>query len=375
MNTHASDEVHAADGVEPRRTGRRGLMAGAVAAAAMLALEHGEASASDGGNLVIGVSTNVATSETKLTTSTGQNGLHLVNNAGYGFGLLAEASAYGVQGTANGYAGVFGDTSGTTSAGVVGLSRSTVGSGPGVTGGAASPNAAGVIGNSTGGYGVIGRADALFNDLPPGPIGVHGRASIDGGLGGSFIGTRAATSTSAAPTTGAHAIGDIVVGSTGRVFVCVAAGTPGTWNELGAPRLTLQLLATPERFIDTRDGTGGVKGPISSGTTRTFTLTGQNGLSGNPALQVPNNATGFIGNLTAIGASDAPLSAFISLWPSGPRPTISNVNYGPGNTLGAVANAVTVGLADTAGGHRGVQIFNYWTCDYLLDVTGYYIVA
>lgn len=50
------------------------------------------------------------------------------------------------------------------------------------------------------------------------------------GLAGSVAGGRLVGFTAAAaPTTGAHLVGDVAVSLTGHVFVCTAAGTPGTW--------------------------------------------------------------------------------------------------------------------------------------------------
>ena len=37
------------------------------------------------------------------------------------------------------------------------------------------------------------------------------------------------TNTGAAPTTGAHVVGELVIGHDGKLWVCTAAGTPGTW--------------------------------------------------------------------------------------------------------------------------------------------------
>lgn len=37
------------------------------------------------------------------------------------------------------------------------------------------------------------------------------------------------TNTGAAPTTGAHVVGELVIGHDGHLWVCTAAGTPGTW--------------------------------------------------------------------------------------------------------------------------------------------------
>lgn len=368
------------------RTGRRALVLGAAAAVAAIAVEQQHAQAADGAALLIG-SANAATNKTILVASA-EIAFSAESQSVYGWGLNGKGSAYGVIGEANGYAGVFGDTSGGSSVGVSGLSRSVSGSGSGVSGGGSSPNSAGVRGQSPG-IGVHGRTDT-FGTLAAVPIGVRGDATPSSGLGGHFAGGRAAIrleprDTAGAPTADAHQIGDIVVDIGGRVFVCTVGGTPGTWNELGAPpptppappapRPTLQLLPAPERFIDTRDGTGGVRGTAAAGTTRTFSLTGVNGLSGNPALRIPDTAIYVAGNLAAIGTDNASLSSFITLWPSGTRPSTSSINFGPARTAGAVSNSVLLNLADVPGGHRGFQIFNNAACDYVFDVSGYYVLA
>src|SRR5207244_2806196 len=52
------------------------------------------------------------------------------------------------------------------------------------------------------------------------------------GLTGAVVATRYVGGTaSVAPTTGTFSLGDWVVSSTGRMWVCTVAGTPGTWVE------------------------------------------------------------------------------------------------------------------------------------------------
>lgn len=53
------------------------------------------------------------------------------------------------------------------------------------------------------------------------------------GLSGAAQATRYAGATaSGAPTTGTFAVGDYVISQAGSVFICTAAGTPGTWAHI-----------------------------------------------------------------------------------------------------------------------------------------------
>jgi len=79
---------------------------------------------------------------------------------------------------------------------------------------------------------------------------------------------------------------------------------------------------TPCRLVDTRNPPGGLGGPsLAAGQGRTFTLSGQCGLpAGIRAVSV--NAT--VTQPTAAG--------FLTLYPGGPAPLASNINYRPGQT-------------------------------------------
>ena len=74
--------------------------------------------------------------------------------------------------------------------------------------------------------------------------------------------------------------------SNGVLFYCRSAGTPGTWIRVDASPViptipteptvpVLNILPTPERFVDTRTGLGGVQGPVPAETTRTVAMTGR----------------------------------------------------------------------------------------------------
>jgi hypothetical protein len=349
--------------------------------AAGLAFKQGEqaANAADGGNLVLGATNNTATGNTTLTSGATTSGTALTlhcDNANYGLGLQATGSGYGVQGTGNTYAGVFGDTSNSSAVGVRGLNRSAD-SGWGVAGSSDGPQGVGVFGSSQKGAGVVGTAGGFNINPPGGPFGVVGTGTGSTALGGLFQGDRAPlrlvpSAVPGAPGSDAHQRGELVVDSDGTLWLCTADGSPGTWVALNSPKPVLQTLSTPERFVDTRANVGGLQGPVPGGTAHTFVMTGRNGQSGNPALRVPDNALSLVGNLTVVGASDVPLGSYVTIWPGGPIPTVSNINFGPSGVTGAVANSFVAALTNV-GGHGQLNVFNQSTCDYILDVTGYYV--
>jgi hypothetical protein len=72
-----------------------------------------------------------------------------------------------------------------------------------------------------------------------------------------------------APSSGAHSQGEVYVGNTGTFWICVAAGSPGTWKQLATTDLGIQSFPNPRRVF----GSGSVpfnstQGPID-GTTQT----------------------------------------------------------------------------------------------------------
>lgn len=164
--------------------------------------------------------------------------------------------------------------------------------------------------------------------------GVYGVTGIGAG-GGFFSGTEAAVSLdpmgSPGAPTGTAFKGDLAVDSNGVLFLCIAAGAPGTWIRLSS----VNLLSTPQRLYDSRN-TGG---KFASGETRNLDVAGV--LAGVPAY-----ATGIIGNATVVDTGGA---GFIVIYPKGTsRPgTASNTWFGAAQIL---ANAFTVGLAGSPGG-------------------------
>ena len=114
---------------------------------------------------------------------------------------------------------------------------------------------------------------------------------------------------------------------------------------------------TPARVLDTRNGTGGVRGPVGAGGEVNFAITGQGGVPLSGADTVVLNVT--VTNTTAAG--------YLTAYGSGqPRPPSSNLNWSAGETI---ANLVTVPI----GANGMVTLFNAGSQSQLIaDVEGWY---
>lgn len=111
---------------------------------------------------------------------------------------------------------------------------------------------------------------------------------------------------------------------------------------------------SPVRVLDTRDGTGGVTGPV--GAARTIAL--------NLSAKVPSTATAVVLNVTAVAPTT---STYVTVFPHGQaRPLASNLNVAAGDVR---PNLVTVAL----GAGRTVDLYNHAGNVHLLaDLAGYY---
>ena len=99
---------------------------------------------------------------------------------------------------------------------------------------------------------------------------------------------------------------------------------------------------TPFRILDTRN-TGG---PIGQGLVRALQVTGVG------ALPIPASATAAVLNVTEVNGS---ASSLLTVYPfNAPRPTASNLNFGPSTVI---ANLVTVTLGANAG-QGWINIYN-----------------
>lgn len=112
---------------------------------------------------------------------------------------------------------------------------------------------------------------------------------------------------------------------------------------------------TPERAYDTRVGTGGIQGPIPSTLSTNLTFAGRGAV---PAAGV----TAVDANFTVV----APTSdGHTTVWPSGPRPTVSMLNYRPGEV---VANRGIITLS--AGKATAWSVSP--SIHYVIDVAGWF---
>lgn len=116
----------------------------------------------------------------------------------------------------------------------------------------------------------------------------------------------------------------------------------------------------PTRILDTRNGTGVSKAaPVAPGGTVKLKIAGQG--------SIPSGVTAVALNVTV---TDSTRNGYVAVYPDGsPRPNVSNLNYGPGQTL---ANSVIVPVTD---GYVDLTDSSSGTAELVADVTGYFSQA
>jgi hypothetical protein len=99
-----------------------------------------------------------------------------------------------------------------------------------VTGAAplASPSFTGTVNSA----GTIEAAQGLVATAGAGVTGTI--LSASGASGATALSRWVGATSSGAPSSGTFALGDFVIDQTGKVWICTAAGTPGTWANAGA---------------------------------------------------------------------------------------------------------------------------------------------
>jgi hypothetical protein len=115
-----------------------------------------------------------------------------------------------------------------------------------------------------------------------------------------------------------------------------------------------QPVDNPERVLDTRSGFGAPTGVIGAGTSVAVQIVGRAG--------VLTGATSVVLNVTATGSTAA---GFVTAYPCGTRPTASNLNHAPGQTI---ANLV-VGRLDASG---RICLFSSAGTHLVADVAGWF---
>jgi hypothetical protein len=86
----------------------------------------------------------------------------------------------------------------------------------------------------------------------------------------------------------------------------------------------------PSRLLDSRDGTGGRQGRITAGSPIRIPIRGRALERDGATVRVPSGATAAFVNVTAVDGTDP---GYVTVWPCGPRPHASNLNYRPGTTI------------------------------------------
>ncbi len=209
---------------------------------------------------------------------------------------------------------------------------------------AVGTTADGIQGSSDSGAGVVGTSNS----------GVDLYASGTGRL------LQSTTSFSGPPTVGTYSAGEQLRDANGDLYICVYAGTPGTWRRVaaGVPGMSgaINFLANPIRLLDTRTGS-----PYTAGSTHILQVTGV--VVG--GISVPAGAVGVVGNVTVVGPTSG---GDLRLYPGDTAPATSSINFASGQII---ANGVTVGL--NSGGQLNIKVdmASGTHTNVLFDASGY----
>ena len=212
-------------------------------------------------------------------------------------------------------------------------------------------------GNGNQGIGITG-----WSKKPLG-TGIVGFTGAAGAYGGEFFGGLAEVRLrpgGAAPITltNAHQVGEMYEDETGILWICVVAGSPGSWREISGPTSSGAFHAiAPRRVYDSRNGTklvGGVDRDLSMATAT----------DGTPDV-VPVGSTAVA--LTVTITQTEYDGGFVAVRPQGTEyKGTSSINwFGPNQDL---ATTVISGL----GGDRLITVRSSAPTHFVVDVTGYY---
>jgi len=138
-----------------------------------------------------------------------------------------------------------------------------------------------------------------------------------------------------------------------EIFANVTGSAPGTPADPTGRFTPL----SPSRILDTRDGTGGISGPVGPGTTTDVQVTGRGGVPAGDVAAVAMTVT----------VTQPSSAGFVTVWPSGAaRPLASNLNFNRGESP---SNLVVVKV----GSNGKVSVLNSaGTSHVVIDVAGWY---
>lgn len=339
--TYGVDALGGVGGIRARGTTGKGVVAVALDG---YTLSHGVHGAGTTGVLGDGAVTGVrGNGDFAGVWGQSTDGSAVVAISSHGFGVSATSSdsmgvnaaggTYGVQG--------FGPT-----AGVYGVS---------------------LVGRALDGAGVDGcsvdAADYGFRNRTAGKAVLHLSPVIRGG------GERLAP----AARTDAHLRGEVDIDTNGDLWLCTAAGTPGTWRKLSGPAAAGAFHAvTPGRVYDSRVPDPGPIAPLVAGQERTIDVAGRRQLTtGTVELAdfVPAGATAIAANVTVV---DTVSAGFLTANPGGVHAVgAATVNW---SATGQILNNGVILTVDAnrrlnviAGGSPGASTH------FVVDVTGYFL--
>jgi hypothetical protein len=175
-------------------------------------------------------------------------------------------------------------------------------------------------------------------------------AVASGGLTGATAATRFVGGTAnGAPASGTFAVGDFIVDQTSSIFVCVVAGTPGTWSSTISNHMTLRSATATAKFNEITLFTGStasqtISAPASPIDSVTWSII--NNSSVNVTLGFSSNAMYVLGANTSV-----------TTYTVTPGSAYSFVNYNGGNWYMTSTNDLTngTGVLPTSNGGTGLS--------------------
>ncbi len=131
---------------------------------------------------------------------------------------------------------------------------------------------------------------------------------------------------------------------------------------------------TPFRIVDSRSGSGcsnlSPAGTLSAGETATVTVSGATACESTTATAAPTGTTAAVMNVTAV-RNPGSTADYLTVFPSGTPPMVSDINLSPANPAGAQPNLVIGTLSSTG----TVDVYNHaGSMDLVVDVSGYFYV-